>query len=340
MPKKSSAAPAKVLTPRQVSRWQKERRRQRITILVGSAIIAVIVGVLGYGFFTSRIAPRWEPAVRVNNTTVNMQYLANYLRMALGGQRKSDADTVQSIAPLIVEEIQNSQIIKEAAAGMGVSVSDDEVNEAIRDSAVTPDEKGKIGEEEIQQRLRRRINTLKVPESFFREVVTNTVLRKKMQEKLESQIPTQGEQVKLSVILLDTDIEANEVRAKLESGSDFAAVAKESSKDDATKEKGGDLGWAPRGLYPDLEAAAFGLSTGELSQPIATPRGYFILLATDRQNDRPIDEDTLKAMKSRALSNWVEEARKQHSLENLLVDKDTGRVQPKRLTWLLQQLSG
>lgn len=339
MPKKSSAASAKVLTPRQVSRWQKERQRQRITLLVGSAIIVLILGVLGYGFFTSRIAPRWEPAVRVNGATVNMAHLVNYLRVALGNQPGTDAQTVQSIAPMVADEIQNNELIKEAAAGLGISVSDEEVNQAIRDGAVTPDEKGKVGEDEIQQRLKRYMTNLKVSESFFREVVTNTVLRKKMQEKLESQIPAQGEQVKLSAILLDTDTEANDVSSKLQSGGDFAALAKEFSKDDATKDKGGDMGWVSRGLYPDLEAAAFSLSVGTPGQPIATSRGYYVLLATDRQNNRPVDDDALNTLKSRALSNWLEQARKQNRLENLLMDQDTGRIPPKKLAWILQQLA-
>lgn len=75
---------------------------------------------------------------------------------------------------------------------------------------------------------------------------------------------------------------AAEVLAKLQAGGDFAALAKQYSKDPGSAEKGGDLGWATRGMFVGpFEEALFAMSKGELRGPIKTQFGYHILRLED-----------------------------------------------------------
>ena len=54
----------------------------------------------------------------------------------------------------------------------------------------------------------------------------------------------------------------------------------------ASKGKGGSLGFVERGvLYPEFEAAAFKLKTGEISQVVKTQAGYHIILLEERKGD-------------------------------------------------------
>src|SRR5690606_12682980 len=57
----------------------------------------------------------------------------------------------------------------------------------------------------------------------------------------------QEEQVKARHILVATEKEAQEIKDKLAKGEDFAALAKEYSLDDSTKNNGGQLGFFNRG---------------------------------------------------------------------------------------------
>ena len=338
MPKKSrSPAPVKQLTSRQLSRWQKEHRRQRIIFVIGSLVIILIVGILGYGYFTSQFAPRWQAAIKVNGSTFSTQYYVNYLRAVLGNQPK-DAGSINSMTRSVVEKIQDSELVKQAALNLNISVSEDDINQAIRDSLIKPEEKDKLSETEIQDRIQKFTSNMPFPVDFLKELITADIYGKKLQEKLESQVPTQSEQVKLSAIVVDTDVTATEVSAKLQNNGDFAALSKEYSKDENTKEKGGDMGWVPRGLFPELDGVAFSLSKGTPSQPIATSNGYYILLVTDKKDSSPISDDALQVLKSRALTNWLEQARKSNKLENYLVDKARGSVYPTKLNWIVKQL--
>ncbi|GGN04355.1 peptidylprolyl isomerase [Thermus composti] len=80
-------------------------------------------------------------------------------------------------------------------------------------------------------------------------------------------------------ILLPSLSEAREALVRLERGEAFAQVAQALSQDPGSREKGGDLGCAPRGTYvPSFEEALFSLKPGEVSGPVATEFGYHILL--------------------------------------------------------------
>ena len=71
---------------------------------------------------------------------------------------------------------------------------------------------------------------------------------------------------------------AEEVSAKLKSGEDFAALAKEYSNDPGSAEMGGDLGYFTRGdMVPEFDAKVFAMSEGELSGLVETEFGYHII---------------------------------------------------------------
>lgn len=75
--------------------------------------------------------------------------------------------------------------------------------------------------------------------------------------------------------------EADTLAARIAGGADFAKLAAESSDDDATKRRGGDLGWFGADTYGN----AFGmqvasLSDGQTSAPFKTDAGWVIVQRT------------------------------------------------------------
>ena len=113
------------------------------------------------------------------------------------------------------------------------------------------------------------------------------------------------EKIKISQILLKipdktTDDEKESIKKmafdleqKLKSGTDFSQLAKESSQDDSTASKGGDLGWVTRGsMNQSIEDAAFRLDKGRFSSPILTDQGYHLIMVEEKVEERvtPFEE--------------------------------------------------
>lgn len=91
-----------------------------------------------------------------------------------------------------------------------------------------------------------------------------------------------------------SDVEIAELKSKLEGfrervlrGEKFSLLARLYSDDPGSASKGGELGFIERGtLYPEFEAAAFKLKSGEISGVIQTKAGYHIIQMIERKGDR------------------------------------------------------
>lgn len=78
---------------------------------------------------------------------------------------------------------------------------------------------------------------------------------------------------------------AKEVIKKLDDGKDFKKLAKEYSTDEATKEKGGDLGYfQPSDMVDEFSSAVRELKKGKYTtEPVKTKFGYHIILKVDEK---------------------------------------------------------
>jgi peptidyl-prolyl cis-trans isomerase D len=86
---------------------------------------------------------------------------------------------------------------------------------------------------------------------------------------------------------------AEDVQKKAKSGANFEDLAKKFSEDDATKPKGGDLGWIIEGqTVPEFQQAAFTLPKGSVSDLVKTQYGFHVIKVLDHENahTKPFDE--------------------------------------------------
>ncbi|WP_415893757.1 peptidylprolyl isomerase [Neptuniibacter sp. PT8_73] len=75
---------------------------------------------------------------------------------------------------------------------------------------------------------------------------------------------------------------AHEVYSKLETGEDFAELAKLYSQDSVSGKKGGELGWMKEGAVDKaFSQTLFSLKPGEYSKPVATTFGFHIIKALE-----------------------------------------------------------
>lgn len=79
-------------------------------------------------------------------------------------------------------------------------------------------------------------------------------------------------------ILVADEKTAQDVLAQLKAGKDFAALAKEFSKDTVSAANGGDLGFATRETFvAPFAEAVFGMQVGETRGPVKTQYGFHVI---------------------------------------------------------------
>ncbi|MHB0980437.1 MAG: peptidylprolyl isomerase [Thermoleophilia bacterium] len=102
--------------------------------------------------------------------------------------------------------------------------------------------------------------------------------------------------------------EAEAARKRLQSGEDFATLARELSEDAGSKEQGGDLGEVSKGvMVPAFEESVFSLKVGELSQPVKTQFGYHLIEVESLNEAKQL---TLDEVKEQIKAQLLDEAQK------------------------------
>ena len=155
------------------------------------------------------------------------------------------------------------------------------------------------------------LSYLKLTDSEYTQAVDAGTLNDKLVEFLTAhRVPSEAKQVHLHAIKVDTEEQATQVRERLLGGEDFALVAFELSQDEESKQFGGDLGWIPQGvLYTEIDDAAFSLPIGNISQPIETSKGYYVIKVSEINDKMPIAESYRDILASNEQKKWLDEQR-------------------------------
>ena len=114
------------------------------------------------------------------------------------------------------------------------------------------------------------------------------------------------------------------LRAQIQAGGDFAALARKNSDDASSVVGGGDLDWVNKGGLPrEMEVVIDAMEVGELSEPFRTDMGWHIAEVlgrreTDlsREYSRSQAENALRNRKfDLELENWILEIREEAFVE-------------------------
>ncbi len=263
MAKKKQQKPKREVTKRQLSRWQKQKKKQRLIFGLGILIIVAALVTVGAGWYITEYQPLHTTVVTVNDASFNMKYYINTLVAMVKVNLPTDT---------VVPTIQTNELVRQWAEELGIRVSDAEVDEELKN--------------------------LDLPTSReYRDLVRAEMLTTKLRDEyFEYQVPLLAEQCYILAMLLENEKQATEVRARLEASEDFTELAVELSLEAISQTENGDFGWRLRDLLSDLLKTsipvdyAFDAQVGALSQPIYDEEttksvGYWLIKMSEREED-------------------------------------------------------
>jgi parvulin-like peptidyl-prolyl isomerase len=222
--------------------------------------------------------------------------------MSSAGQDPSTAEGQASLArdrDWVLDRMIEQVLIEQAAQEAGVTVTLEEVDANIASL------KEDIGDTAFQEWLANEGMT----EAQMREKLHREMIATKMANQVAADVPTRAEHIHARHIVVATEAEAQQIRAQLQAGADFATLAQSYSLDSSTRENGGDLGYFPRGVLtsPEVEEAAFQLQPGQVSEVISSPLGYHVVQVLDRVPDQEISPENMRLILDRAGRRWLDQ---------------------------------
>jgi peptidyl-prolyl cis-trans isomerase C len=126
--------------------------------------------------------------------------------------------------------------------------------------------------------------------AYFAEAIAGSITEEAVRAEYDafaSEFVPEDE-IRASHILVETEEEANDLKAQIDGGADFVALAKEHSIDPGAA-NGGDLGFFGRGMMvAPFEEAAFALAEpGAVSAPVQSQFGWHIIKLEEKRQSAP-----------------------------------------------------
>jgi peptidyl-prolyl cis-trans isomerase C len=111
---------------------------------------------------------------------------------------------------------------------------------------------------------------------------------------------------------------AEDLIKQLRAGADFAALAKQSSEDKNSADKGGDFGLVHQSdrLSEGIKTAVFSLKPGEISEPVRQPNGFYII-KVDERDFRPfsaVRSELVLQVRQEKFQQWMKSVQEENKI--------------------------
>jgi len=241
-------------------------------------------------------------AAVVNDEVISVADLRSRLRMVMLSSNLADSpETRQRVAAQVLRTIVDEKLQMQEAKRQNITATDEEINKAFAQIEKQNNmQAGQLDQVLKSHGIERgalvdQLTASIVWTKLVRRLVSQTsvVSDEEIDYALKRAKETANEpQSRVAEIFLavdspqqDDDVRrlAERLTEQMRQGARFSAVAQQFSQS-ATAAVGGDIGWVrAEQLSPELGKAVAQLRPGELSPPIRTGAGYYLVLVLDRR---------------------------------------------------------
>lgn len=286
------------------------------------SLISLAIGVA----CSHRKSPLSSAVAVVNGEAITLGEFRKELATAFRQEPFHDDRLGSELKADLINKLVQEKLILQEAGKRNITVSDEEVEKKIE--RIKKDYPGDsfdrmivnefVNADEWRAHLRNDILIGKVTDQAVGENIAVSEKDARAFYDAHAGEYKQDEQVRARQILTATEDEAKEVVKRLRRGEDFKAVAASVSIS-PDRDKGGDLGFFPRGqMPPEFDEACFSLPPGKFSGIVKSPYGYHIFLIEERRKGRrlgfsdvkeKIMERLVQEKREAAVDEWVKQLR-------------------------------
>jgi peptidyl-prolyl cis-trans isomerase C len=243
----------------------------------------------------------------------------------------------------ILQSLISREVLYQESQKRGVKATDAEVDQKLKElqSGFPSDAEYKaalqqmnLTEAELRSQLTRQMTIKKLVDLEVMDKITISDEDAKAFYEGNPERFKVPEQVRASHILIKVEPKASDedkakarqelviIQERIKKGEDFAALAKELSKDPGSASRGGDLNFFQRGqMVGPFDKVAFELKPGEVSDIVETQFGYHLIKVTDKKAAGTMSYDEvkdrimqfLKQEKTNSMANQYIEQLKAHA---------------------------
>jgi len=202
--------------------------------------------------------------------------------------------------------------VDERVAALTARAGDEQALSALLDAA-------RMSRAQLRQSLEYGLLREAVYDARFPGVVVGDRRVRRFYDRNLEELFTQRAAVRLGAVFVRNEGIAGNALERIRGGQGFASVSRQFSIDPQLKANRGDMGWIDPGSLPkELATVVRDLSRGEISEPVGSSGGWYILKLLDYREAKvtafdevseQIGAELTARARSAALDEWLEKAR-------------------------------
>lgn len=216
-----------------------------------------------------------------------------------GAAQAQDASTIVATVNGTEVTLGHMIALREKLPAQYQSLPDDVLFKGILDQLIQQTAlEQSVGEPKLRDRMtlendRRGYLSGVALQSVVAGAVTDQALQAAYDEKFKNAEPKK--EYHASHILVETEEKANDLKAQVEGGADFAELAKANSIDPGSGANGGELGWFGLGMMvKPFEDAVVSAEIGKIVGPVQSQFGYHLILVTETRDAKAPSLDEMR----------------------------------------------
>ena len=303
------------------SRSTREKRHEKLAWGIGFGLLVLVIGIVVFGFYQEFYRPPRVWAGSVRDQEFKMGDLVERIRVLQGLSGQVDLSTVPFE---YLRDLLNAEVLRQAAPDLGFRLTDEDIDGVIKSQfypSVPERQESDPGQldHEFQNNYQIFLARTGLADADFRVIVQEQIALQQLGLMLGRTIPETTEQVEVEWIRTEIEgrIDVGAVRARLGTektggGEDFIKVAGEVGVPAGFADRTGYVGWVPKGAFPELDGALFGneerdippLEVGEISGPIFTQNGIYIVRLLTGPTDRDFSNQMRNKLNVELVTKW------------------------------------
>ena len=312
-----------------IEQKNRQARRNRPFLIAGVLLFIAILAIPAYGYVRQFVLPPREIAVQVNDAIYTRGDVVSFVRFHQRLALESGEEfriTDQLLTAL--QTISENEIAFQKAPLLGVTVTDAEVQGAIRETIGFPGMSASTAAEptvkaDIDEAFRQLLNRTLLTEAAYTDIIRKGLFREKARRTLQQDIPRLQPQVHLYALEFsrDTDPDIERARRRLATGDPIGEVAVALSQELIVPRTRGDLGWIPEFVLDDFDVENLIFGVNDRGEPNLQPKTlaegmwdgesavYRYYYIDETSEARELDPEDLDTLSDRALAVWLEDQR-------------------------------
>ena len=196
----------------------------------------------------------------------------------------------------ILEGLLDQLIIEQHASRLGIVVTADEVETKARETI------------QDQTQFESWLANNNLTSEAFLATLRAQLIANRVFESITRNVPSTADQIQLRYMRIADETAAQTLISALKNGESFTALAQTQVDEQKQPEVAGYLDWFPQGtgLIPTpVETIAFSLQPGEMSGPIQTLQGFYIIKLEGKATNKLLNDSLLQQLKNQMFDQWL-----------------------------------